>query len=54
MKLVNEPNPPLRIPFGSDTVAAIETKNASVEKELAAWRDLAMSTDFPKDDAISA
>lgn len=53
VKIVNESNPPLRIPFGSDTVAAIETKNASVEKELAAWRDLAVSTDFPKEDAVS-
>ncbi|KQV82043.1 oxidoreductase [Rhizobium sp. Root1220] len=42
-------NPPLRMPFGSDTVEAIERKNASVAKELEAWRDLAVSTDFPKD-----
>ncbi|MEP7452295.1 oxidoreductase [Phyllobacterium sp. SB3] len=40
-------NPPLRMPFGSDTVAAIEKKNAAVAMELATWRDLAVSTDFP-------
>ncbi|EJM99443.1 oxidoreductase [Phyllobacterium sp. YR531] len=40
-------NPPLRMPFGSDTVAAIEKKNAYVASELATWRDLAVSTDFP-------
>jgi NAD(P)-dependent dehydrogenase (short-subunit alcohol dehydrogenase family) len=45
--LANAENPPLRMPFGSDTVGAIEVKNESVAKELAAWRDLAVSTDFP-------
>jgi NAD(P)-dependent dehydrogenase (short-subunit alcohol dehydrogenase family) len=46
--LAHSDNPPLRMPFGSDTVAAIEKKNASVAGELAAWRELAVSTDFPK------
>lgn len=45
--LAHSDNPPLRMPFGSDTVAAIEKKNASVAEELAAWRELAVSTDFP-------
>jgi hypothetical protein len=48
IKLAHSNNPPLRMPFGSDTVAAIEKKNASVAEELAAWRELAVSTDFPK------
>jgi NAD(P)-dependent dehydrogenase (short-subunit alcohol dehydrogenase family) len=47
--LANAENPPLRMPLGSDTVAAIEAKNKSVAKELATWRDLAVSTDFPAD-----
>lgn len=51
MALVASANPPLRLPLGSDTVAAIEAKNASVAEELAAWRDLAVSTDFAKEDA---
>ena len=46
MTMVNAANPPLRMPFGSDTVAMIEAQHASVEKELAAWRELALSTDF--------
>jgi len=29
-------------------VAVIEAKNAHVAKELDAWRELAVSTDFPK------
>ena len=44
--LVASDNPPLRMPFGSDTVAAIAAKNAFVAGEVAAWRDLAVSTDF--------
>ncbi|SCW90170.1 Short-chain dehydrogenase [Rhizobium mongolense subsp. loessense] len=44
--LANAANPPLRMPFGSDTVAKIEEQNASVAKELAEWRELAVSTDF--------
>ena len=46
MKLVDADNPPLRLPLGSDTVARIESKNAQVAQELAAWRELALSTDF--------
>jgi NAD(P)-dependent dehydrogenase (short-subunit alcohol dehydrogenase family) len=46
MTLVAAPEPPIRMPFGSDTVARIERKNADVAAELALWRDLALSTDF--------
>jgi NAD(P)-dependent dehydrogenase (short-subunit alcohol dehydrogenase family) len=46
LRLVSLPDPPLRMPFGSDTVARIESKNASVAEEMAKWRDLALSTDF--------
>ncbi|MDK1388877.1 oxidoreductase [Sinorhizobium sp. 8-89] len=51
VQLAHADNPPLRMPFGSDTVAAIEAKNAHVAGELAAWRELAVSTDFPKESA---
>jgi NAD(P)-dependent dehydrogenase (short-subunit alcohol dehydrogenase family) len=44
--LVNAENPPLRMPFGSDTVAKLGEKNAFVEQELSTWRSLAVSTDF--------
>jgi NAD(P)-dependent dehydrogenase (short-subunit alcohol dehydrogenase family) len=46
LQLVNAKNPPLRLPLGSDTVARIEAKNASVAQELQQWRELALSTDF--------
>ena len=37
----------MRIQLGSDSVARVETKNAFVATELAKWRDLAVSTDYP-------
>ncbi|KAA0071520.1 oxidoreductase [Tardiphaga sp. P9-11] len=46
MQLAAAKTPPTRLPLGSDTVARIESKHAFVEKELAAWRDVARSTDF--------
>jgi NAD(P)-dependent dehydrogenase (short-subunit alcohol dehydrogenase family) len=46
MQLVNAANPPTRLPLGSDTVERIESKNAHVAQELAAWRNVATSTDW--------
>ncbi|MGK9166175.1 SDR family NAD(P)-dependent oxidoreductase [Inquilinus limosus] len=40
------PNPPLRLPLGSDTVAAIEAKHVADAAILAEWRSVAVSTDF--------
>lgn len=39
-------NPPLRIPLGTDSVAAMEAKLGFVTTELAEWRALATSTNF--------
>ena len=44
--LAHAENPPLRMPFGTDTLARIEQKNAYVANEIAEWRELAASTDF--------
>ncbi len=38
--------PPLRLQLGSDCVNLVESKLASVVKELGQWRGLALSTDF--------
>ena len=46
LQVVDADDPPMRMPFGSDAVRRIETKNAFVAEELARWRDLAVSTDF--------
>jgi NAD(P)-dependent dehydrogenase (short-subunit alcohol dehydrogenase family) len=51
VNLIDAEQPPLRMPFGTDTLAAIAQKNAYVTEETAAWRDLAASTDFPKQEA---
>lgn len=40
-------NPPVRLPLGSDTVAAITAKHASDAEILARWHATAVSTDFP-------
>ncbi len=40
------PNPPVRLPLGSDTVAAIEAKHKSDAQILSDWRSVSQSTDF--------
>ena len=49
MAIVRAEKPPVRLQLGSDTVEIIEAKNRQVAAELAAWRSLALSTDFPAD-----
>jgi NAD(P)-dependent dehydrogenase (short-subunit alcohol dehydrogenase family) len=46
MVLAAAPNPPVRLPLGSDTVKRIEAKNAEVVSELNDWKELALSTDW--------
>ena len=43
---IDVPNPPVRLPLGSDTVAAIEAKNAETSELLNRWRAVSVSTDF--------
>jgi NAD(P)-dependent dehydrogenase (short-subunit alcohol dehydrogenase family) len=38
--------PPVRLPLGSDTVAAIESKNAEMAVLVDKWRGTSVSTDF--------
>ncbi|WP_058050029.1 oxidoreductase [Janthinobacterium sp. Ant5-2-1] len=47
LRLADAPNPPLRLPMGTDTLAAITAKNAFVAQEMETWRELSASTDFP-------
>lgn len=46
MDLLDMPDPPTRLPLGSDAVAAIEAKNAATAELLDQWRDVSASTDF--------
>ena len=48
---VDAPNPPVRLPLGSDTAGAMEAVAAAHLAVLADWRAVAVSTDFPKEDA---
>lgn len=47
---VDAPNPPVRLPLGSDTAAATEAVAAAHLARLKDWRAVAESTDFPKDE----
>lgn len=44
-------NPPVRLPLGSDTVAAIEAKHVSDAEIVAKWRAISVSTDFAVSEA---
>ena len=44
VELANAETPPLRLPLGPDTLQRMAEKNAVVERETAAWRTLAAST----------
>jgi NAD(P)-dependent dehydrogenase (short-subunit alcohol dehydrogenase family) len=46
VQLANEPDPPLRLPLGTDTLRRITEKNAFVQTEIERWRALAVSTDY--------
>lgn len=47
LEIVAAETPPLRLPLGSDAVGAIERSDKARLDELATWRDLSLSTDFP-------
>lgn len=47
-------NPPVRLPLGSDTVAAIEAKHAADAAIVAEWRQVSLSTDFAPPEAANA
>ncbi len=47
LEVVRSETPPLRLPLGSDAVAAIERGDRARLEELERWRALSISTDFP-------
>ncbi len=46
LEFADAANPPLRLPLGSDTVAAIEDKHRKDAAILSEWRAVSISTDF--------
>jgi NAD(P)-dependent dehydrogenase (short-subunit alcohol dehydrogenase family) len=47
LKVAAMDRPPFRLPLGSDAVKSIEQADLAKLEELARWRDLSVSTDFP-------
>jgi NAD(P)-dependent dehydrogenase (short-subunit alcohol dehydrogenase family) len=48
LKVAAMEQPPFRLPLGSDAVGAIERADRARLEELGRWRELSVSTDFPK------
>lgn len=46
VQIAHAPEPPLRLPLGTDTLKRMAEKNALVTRETAQWHTLAESTDF--------
>jgi NAD(P)-dependent dehydrogenase (short-subunit alcohol dehydrogenase family) len=46
IQLANAPEPPLRLPLGTDTLERMAYKLDAVEREMAKWREVSASTDF--------
>ncbi len=49
VEFAGNPNPPVRLPLGSDTVAAIEAKHRSDTAILADWHHVSTSTDYTRE-----
>jgi NAD(P)-dependent dehydrogenase (short-subunit alcohol dehydrogenase family) len=48
IKVANAENPPLHLPIGKDSVAAFRKKTDRMQKELAEWEVVSVSTDHSK------
>ncbi|WP_175889414.1 oxidoreductase [Burkholderia cepacia] len=46
VQIADTPTPPFRFVAGADALKVVEDKLAAVSAEIAAWRDLTLSTDF--------
>ncbi|RQZ17114.1 SDR family NAD(P)-dependent oxidoreductase [Burkholderia sp. Bp9031] len=46
VRLAEDSSPPLRFVAGADALHVVEAKLAAVADDIAAWRDLTLSTDF--------
>jgi NAD(P)-dependent dehydrogenase (short-subunit alcohol dehydrogenase family) len=47
LALIESPNPPVHVLLGSDAWQLVNDKLDAVRTELAAWKDMTLSTDFP-------
>jgi len=46
IELIDGPNPPLRLPFGHDTVEALELRSAETRQLMDVWHCCVEATDF--------
>jgi NAD(P)-dependent dehydrogenase (short-subunit alcohol dehydrogenase family) len=51
LKIASEQNPPFRLIFGSDAYNAIEKNDLAKMETAKEWKELSISTDFPKESA---
>jgi NAD(P)-dependent dehydrogenase (short-subunit alcohol dehydrogenase family) len=49
LRLVSEPNPPLRLILGSDAYSSAERNDLAKVDMAREWKDLSISTDYPKE-----
>jgi len=49
LQIASSPDPPARLPLGSDAVSRLEQRLAQVAAEAAKWRDVSLSTDFAEE-----
>lgn len=47
LQLADAPNPPRRLPLGTDTLQVLDQRGAELLEETRAWREVSASTDFP-------
>jgi NAD(P)-dependent dehydrogenase (short-subunit alcohol dehydrogenase family) len=50
--LAEHPDPPLRLPLGTDAVKALRANLARTAKSVDTWQELSESTDFPREPSV--
>jgi NAD(P)-dependent dehydrogenase (short-subunit alcohol dehydrogenase family) len=53
LKIASMGQPPLRLPLGSDALKILVQTDLRKLEDLEAWRELSLSTDFPKDETAT-
>ncbi|NEA40560.1 oxidoreductase [Streptomyces sp. SID11385] len=48
LRILDEPSPPAHLVLGSDALRLVRAGREAVERDLATWEDLTLSTDYPR------
>ncbi len=54
LKIAGMDRPPFRLPLGSDALKILVQADLKKLEDLEAWRDLSLSTDFPKEEPVTS